>query len=266
MKRFIILFILILSAAGVYAQTYFPYGIVVGAKRASAIGAGSIIATIDSVGVDGSSNYKLYNGSTEVSANKVKGFTPAAGSLTLSGDDAITLTTTAATSVTMPTSGTLATTQNINDTLAAGESLSAITPFYVDTIPLFTAGYGWGAATDTTGIDITADFGGWYNDGSDTVQMAKVIGIVKNSKNASTVTINIYWDANYYDATPADSAFTAGLAVSSTTAGTSTTTFLEAKIPPGMWVWVKPCRSLGTTGTKPSKLRLSVSGYKIPKY
>jgi hypothetical protein len=154
----------------------------------------------------------------------------------------------------------------VGNFFAGGESLSDLVPMLADTIPLFTAGYGWGAATDTTGIDITADFGGWYNDGSDTVQLAKVIGIVKNSKNASSVTINIYWDANYYDATPADSAFTAGLAVSSTTAGTSTTTFAEAKIPPGMWVWVKPCRSLGTTGTKPSKLRLSVSGYKIPKY
>jgi len=154
----------------------------------------------------------------------------------------------------------------VGNFFAGGESLSDLTPLLADTIPLFTAGYGWGAATDTTGIDITADFGGWYNDGSDTVQLAKVIGIVKNSKNASSVTINIYWDANYYDATPADSAFTAGLAVSSTTAGTSSTTFAEAKIPPGMWVWVKPCRSLGTTGTKPSKLRLSVSGYKIPKY
>ncbi len=147
----------------------------------------------------------------------------------------------------------------------AGESLSLLSPMHADTIPLFTAGYGWGAATDTTGIDITADFGGWYNDGSDTVQLAKVIGIVKASKNAPTVTVNVYWDVNYYDATP-DSAFTAGLAVTSTSAGTSGTSFAKAKIPPHVWVWVKPCRSLGTTGTKPSKLRISVSGYKIPKY
>ena len=42
-------------------------------------------------------------------ADTVTGFTPASGSLTLSGADALTLTTTAATNVTLPTSGTLAT-------------------------------------------------------------------------------------------------------------------------------------------------------------
>lgn len=220
MKRLFILLGFVLLTAGVYAQTYLPYGVVVGAKRASAITATSIITTIDSVGVDSEGNIYFFAG----------------------GD-----------------------TLNPQNPVSYTENLSDLVPMLVDTIPLFTAGYGWGAATDTTGIDITADFGGWYNDGSDTVQLAKVIGIVKNSKNASSVTINVYWDANYYDATP-DSAFTAGLAITSTTAGTSGTTFAKAKIPPHVWVWVKPCRSLGTTGTKPSKLRLSVSGYKIPKY
>ena len=44
-----------------------------------------------------------------LTAGAVTGFTPASGSLTLSGADAVTVTTTASTSVTFPTSGTLAT-------------------------------------------------------------------------------------------------------------------------------------------------------------
>ena len=43
-----------------------------------------------------------------LTAGAVTGFTPASGSLTLAGADAVTLTTTAATNVTLPTSGTLA--------------------------------------------------------------------------------------------------------------------------------------------------------------
>lgn len=46
-------------------------------------------------------------------------FVPASGSLTLSGADVVTITTTAETNVTLPTSGTLATTQNIADSLNA---------------------------------------------------------------------------------------------------------------------------------------------------
>ena len=52
-----------------------------------------------------------------LTAGAVTGFTPAGGSLTLSGADAVTLTTTAGTNVTLPTTGTLATTA-ITDLLA----------------------------------------------------------------------------------------------------------------------------------------------------
>jgi hypothetical protein len=46
---------------------------------------------------------------SSLTAGAVTGFTPASGSLTLSGDDALTLTTSAATNITLPTTGTLAT-------------------------------------------------------------------------------------------------------------------------------------------------------------
>ena len=55
-------------------------------------------------------------------ADTVTGFTPASGSLTLAGADALTLTTSAATNVTLPTTGTLATTSNKLSAFAATTS------------------------------------------------------------------------------------------------------------------------------------------------
>ena len=62
-----------------------------------------------------------------LTAGSVSGFTPASGSLTLSGADAITFTTTGVTGVTLPTSGTLATTTDaaLGKLVAITASLSA---------------------------------------------------------------------------------------------------------------------------------------------
>jgi hypothetical protein len=60
-------------------------------------------------------------GSITGNAGTVTGFTPASGSLTLSGADALTLTTTADTNITFPTSGTL-----INSSIASLTSLGTI--------------------------------------------------------------------------------------------------------------------------------------------
>ena len=59
-------------------------------------------------------------GSITGNAGTVTGFTPASGSLTLSGADALTLTTSAETNVTLPTSGTLATTSQLHDAVTIG--------------------------------------------------------------------------------------------------------------------------------------------------
>lgn len=58
-------------------------------------------------------NIGTATGSITGNAATVTGFTPASGSLTLSGADAITLTTTNTTSLTLPTTGTLATTSEV---------------------------------------------------------------------------------------------------------------------------------------------------------
>lgn len=74
------------------------------------------------------------SGNISGNAGTVTGYTPASGSLTLSGADAVTLTTTAATNVTLPTSGTLGAVTSITATLTAG-ALTDVTLTGVTTKP-----------------------------------------------------------------------------------------------------------------------------------
>jgi len=66
-------------------------------------------------------------------AGTVTGFTPAGGSLTLAGADALTLTTTGVTDVTFPTTGTLATTSQLYTNLTSFVDQTAWRVFYSNT-------------------------------------------------------------------------------------------------------------------------------------
>ena len=66
-------------------------------------------------------------GAVTGNAGTVTGFTPASGSLTLSGADAVTITTTAETNVTLPTTGTLATTAQLDEKLNISDTIPANT-------------------------------------------------------------------------------------------------------------------------------------------
>jgi len=91
-----------------------------------------------------------------LTAGSVSGFTPASGSLTLSGADAITFTTTGVTGVTLPTSGTLATTTDaalgklvaITASLSAGEETD-VTLTGITTMPYALQIF------DANGLDLT---------------------------------------------------------------------------------------------------------------
>jgi hypothetical protein len=86
------------------------------------------------IGSDGVATFtETISGSITGNAGTVTGFTPASGSLTLSGADAVTITTTASTNVTLPTSGTLITASSTDsltnktfDANGTGNSLSNV--------------------------------------------------------------------------------------------------------------------------------------------
>lgn len=102
-------------------------------------------------------------GSITGNAATVSNYTPAGGSITLAGADAITFTTTAATNVTFPTSGTLLTTAVLSgyaplaDANFTGDHTTATVfrPYTEGGANLGHSSYGWNALyMDTTGVVI----------------------------------------------------------------------------------------------------------------
>lgn len=189
-------------------------------------------------------------------AAAVTGFTPASGSLTLSGADALTINTTAATNVTFPASGTLATTQNINDSILSGVQIRTLDS---DTIPLFIFGLGSGHSSDTAVFNNGRLAGAFYNAGSDTLYVTELRGVLVEGTGTETIDVQVSWDVNMKDATPTNLNTTA-LTVTSMTSGTVDTAFDNNGIPPDVWVW---CSLSGASANnKPTMLTLTMTGYR----
>jgi len=193
-------------------------------------------------------------------AASVTGFTPASGSLTLSGADALTLTTSAETNVTLPTTGTLATTTQV----ALKADLTAVR-LLVDTIPIFIFGGGGGNAGDTTTFTTSTIYGSFYNTGSDTLVITQLKCIMLGEAG-DTLGVDINWSDTLQaviptelNTTPHPFGYT-----SSGKVGSTDTSFNNTKIPPNKWVWCDT--PFISAGHKPKYFNAQISGYKIPKY
>lgn len=192
-------------------------------------------------------------------AAAVTGFTPAGGSLTLTGANALTINTTAATNVTFPTSGTLATTSDINDTLLAGTQIGIIADLKADTIPIFVFGLGSGQTADTAVFNDNAIAGAFYNAGSDTLMITSLRGVLAEGTGTATIAVQVSWHATFKSGS-ATTLNASAYTVTSITTGDEDTSFAASAIPPGVWVW---CTLSGTSpGNRPSLLILTMSGYK----
>jgi len=195
------------------------------------------------------SNY-LLDSETAASASTVTGFTPASGSLTLSGADALTITTTAETNVTLPTSGTLVTTTQLIDTV-----LRRIEPIFV-------FGGGGGNAGDTTAFTKSTIYGAFFNEGKDTLAVTS-LRVIMLGDSKDTLSVDILWDVNLNDGTPTK-LNSDPLPVNSFTTGDEDTSFAAYKIPPDSWVW---CETPGVVaGRKPTYFIAQINGYRIKAY
>jgi hypothetical protein len=192
-------------------------------------------------------------------AAAVTGFTPASGSLTLTGADALTFNTTAATNLTLPTSGTLATTADINDTLLVGIQIGVIANLKADTIPIFVFGLGSGQTADTASFNDGAIAGAFYNAGSDTLMITSLRGVLAEGTGTETIGVQVSWHATFKSGS-ATTLNASAYTVTSITTGDEDTSFAASTIPPNVWVW---CTLSGTSaGNRPSLLILTMSGYK----
>ncbi len=192
-------------------------------------------------------------------AAAVTGFTPASGSLTLTGSNALTFNTTAATNLTLPTSGTLATTADINDTLLAGIQIGVIANLKADTIPLFVFGLGSGHSADTALFNNGRLAGAFYNSGSDTLYVTELRGVLVEGTGTETIDVQVSWHTNMKDVS-AINLNTTALTISNMTTGTSDVSFNNNGIPPGRWVWC--VLSGASNGNKPTALMLTMTGYR----
>lgn len=147
---------------------------------------------------------------------------------------------------------------------ASGQGeLSAYVPLLVDTIPLFVFGLGGGLTADTAVFNDNALAGAFYNEGSDTLVVTQLMGILAEGTGTETVSIQVSWHATFKSGS-ATNLNAAALAITSITTGTTDVSFPNYKIPPNVFVW---CTISGVSpGNRPSFLSVTISGYKIPTY
>jgi hypothetical protein len=125
-----------------------------------------------------------------------------------------------------------------------------------DTIPLLSFGYGSGLAADTIAASTSAIYGSMYNSGTDTLNITKMkIGLQGTSPS---VTVTIYFNDSLGVTAGATKLVNAGSAATDIYTGTTVTSFDNAKIPPGNWVW---CQLTSIT-TKPTYLSVTLIGTK----
>jgi hypothetical protein len=256
MKRIVTLFILIMFSLGVFAQTRAKTGLTVGNHTK----VGTNIFTMDSITKETATTlYRIYNGSTiqypygtilnKDSVNYVLGY--------MSRFDGVT---------------GLALKVNIADTatmlspyIKKGDtlSISSIAPLLTDTIPLATFGAGTGLIADTALFNNNVLIGSFYNEGSDTLVITQLMGVMKEGTGTETISVQFSWHATFLSGS-ATSLNAAALEITSMTTGTADVSFANAKIPPNVFVW--GILSGASANNKPTFLSVTLSGYKIPGY
>lgn len=151
----------------------------------------------------------------------------------------------------------------ISDSLNNVVSGSTLYPELTDTIPLVTFGAGAGLTSDTALFNNGVLIGSFYNEGSDTLNITQLVGILKEGTGTETIAVQISWHATFLSGS-ATNLNAAALTVNSLTTGTVDTSFANAKIPPNVFVW--GILSGASASNKPTFLSVTLSGYKIPTY
>lgn len=122
-----------------------------------------------------------------------------------------------------------------------------------DTALFFAPNIGMGNAGDTILFSYHDYLFGVKWDGSDTLAMTKVTGVVSTGAD---IDINLYTDVNYKDATPTQM-LTSDLTITSTTTGDDATVFTDADVVPGEWLWIR----VNQCTAQPTHCVINIYGY-----
>lgn len=152
---------------------------------------------------------------------------------------------------------------SITARLNGATEISDVAVMLADTVPIVTFSLGAGLPADTACFNNGVLAGSFYNGGSDTLIIKKLVGILKEGTGTETIGVQVAWHTTFLSAS-ATLLNSSALTVNSITTGTEDTSFANAKIPPNVFVW---CILSGASeDNKPTYLNVTLSGNKIPKY
>lgn len=125
-----------------------------------------------------------------------------------------------------------------------------------DTTTLYSFGAGIAAAGDTAAFTTSSLYGAFFNSTTDTIVVTRFqVGLLGTSPS---INVKLWFNDSLAVTAGATAIVNAGNTCTNTAGGTSVTAFDNAKIPPGVWVWL----SSPSVTTKPTYLSLSLIGFK----
>jgi len=139
--------------------------------------------------------------------------------------------------------------------MSAKVDLDTVMYVLTDTIPLYGAVLGVGNTADTAAFALNNKIWAQRIDGSHNIVITKVWAVAQGT--SPDIDIALLYASDYSSGSPT-AVMSADLTVTSTSTGNSTTSFSNATIAPGNWLWIR----VDQATTKPTQLIISIFGYR----
>jgi hypothetical protein len=249
MKKILITILFMIAALSVYGQNKFKY-------QVQALGGISIGNTADTVKIDSvilsGSFLKFYRGSSEVFAidttslsdridlKLTAGLIDSLGTVTVDGQYPIYV-----------GADTVAWYIPVSER----QELNTVVPMLADTVLYFAPVIGVGNAGDTLGFTLNNVIWGAKWEGSHSLVITKVTGVVYGT--TPDIDVALLYDANFRDGTPVE-VFSSDLTITSTTTGDNATiNASNDTIASGTWLWLR----VDQATAKPTQCIINIYGY-----
>jgi hypothetical protein len=126
-------------------------------------------------------------------------------------------------------------------------------------LPIAVFGAGDGVRGSQTAFQVNKKLGAFYWSGSTSLIIDEIRGVVVQDSGTVTTGIQGYFDPNCFDGTPT-TILSGTTNITSTTSGTVVTSFANATIASGNWVWFTVLTK--SNGNMPVFLSITIKGHK----